>query len=285
VSFDDPAACRLLPDEGGMTGVLLTTGENAGETIIALGAAVFITDDFLETQKKMPQPGAAERILASALGPNSPVLRPPAIHRLSERHGLSVAVVLHQWDRANTGRDIESEIRIQLTKAFLNDFRGYRLRELLTEVLGEEELRWAVSGGFMLRHGYDDWYRAHQGPTPRRYLIGADRKEALSVEGTILTLLFHYREPVCRFSRSERRLLQVAVTGATDSDIAAALGISLSVVKKRWTAIFERVRAHMPDLVETRPSSSDLTRVPRNVTNSLPGSGTDPKSFAPDDLR
>ena len=43
-------------------------------------------------------------------------------------------------DRDNPDH-LAREIRMHLVKAFLNDFRGFRLREILSESVGEDELR------------------------------------------------------------------------------------------------------------------------------------------------
>jgi len=250
-----------------MTGTLLTSVEDGKEIVLAVGAAVFVTDEFLLSEKSAPQPGLPERVLHSALKPGTPVLSLPEICRDNERHGLNVVIVLHEWDRNSVDVDLGREIRIHLVKTFLSDFRGYRLREIVSEGI-EEEVRWAVGGGgFVLRDSYDDWYRTRTEPSPRRYLIGITREEALAVESSVLSLLFHYRTPVCGFTPAERRLLQVALTRETDAEIASALGISDSAVKKRWVAIFDRVATRLPDLLAVqgpgRSVPGEVTRGPQ----------------------
>jgi hypothetical protein len=75
-----------------------------------------------------------------------------------------------------------------------------------------------------------------------------------------MSTLFHYRDPVCGFTVSERRLLHAAVTLQTDAEIASALDISASAVKKRWAAIFDRVAGRIPELNDT---PRELTRGPQ----------------------
>jgi hypothetical protein len=264
IAFDRLAACEALLAEGGMSGIVVTAGHGSDDRIVGVGAAAFVTDDFLRSQRTGRRPGLPERVLYSAFKPDSPVLRKPAICRENERRGLNLVVVIHQHDKV--GEELERETRMHLTKAFLDDFRGYRLREILTEVLGEEELRWAFSGGgFVLRDSYDEWYRTRTEPSPRRYLVGVTREEALASEGSVLSLLFHYHDPVCGFTSAERRLLQAAVKGSTDAEISSALGISMSAVKKRWTAIFERTESTVSDLAPASPVDrrGDLARGPQ----------------------
>jgi DNA-binding NarL/FixJ family response regulator len=61
--------------------------------------------------------------------------------------------------------------------------------------------------------------------------------------------VFDYHPPILRFSPSEQRLLTFALSGVTDEQLAEALGISVSGVKKMWISIHRRVEASMPDLI------------------------------------
>jgi DNA-binding NarL/FixJ family response regulator len=262
VTIDGVGACERLLAAGMMLGAVVSQPNQPSESIVAFGGAVFLTDQYVRDQKTSSVPGLAERILLSAFSPVSPILDATAIERHNEKGGLNLAVLFHEWDRDCTDQDYVREIRIHLIKAFLNDMRGYRLREIIAECVGEEDVRWAVGGGgYVLRDSYDEWYRKHAEPAPRRYLVGATREEALALPSSVISLLFHYREPVCGFTPSERRLLQAALTCETDTEIASALEISPSSVKKRWAAIFERVGARIPELLKDAPRG--LTRGPQ----------------------
>jgi len=61
--------------------------------------------------------------------------------------------------------------------------------------------------------------------------------------------LFVYEQPQCGFRRSEQRLLISALEGGTDQELADALEISLSAVKKMWRSIYDRVGACLPKLL------------------------------------
>jgi hypothetical protein len=82
------------------------------------------------------------------------------------------------------------------------------------------------------------------------------RDRAASWVGSV----FDYHSPILRFSPSEQRLLTCALTGVTDEQLAGALGISVSGVKKMWISIHRRVEESMPDLI---PESHSL-EVPTN---------------------
>jgi len=52
-------------------------------------------------------------------------------------------------------------------------------------------------------------------------------------------------------------LLLAAQLGGTDEDLADELGISLSVIKKAWHSIYDRVCAHDPELVPATTFSEE----------------------------
>jgi hypothetical protein len=59
-----------------------------------------------------------------------------------------------------------------------------------------------------------------------------------------LASLFQYRPPRLALSDTHREILTVALEGATDEEIAERLCLSVSAVKKRWSAIYDHVAAH-----------------------------------------
>jgi hypothetical protein len=150
-----------------------------------------------------------------------------------------VAVVLHNWV-GEASEPLLRDIRHHLAASFVRNLRGYHLVEIIGEVSGHADLTWALSGGFRVRSDYADWYKDRVDPHPRRYLIGLTRDEALSTQGSVLSLMFHYAPPRFAFTSAQRRLLDEAMQHKTDAEIASALCISVSAVKKGWAAIFDR---------------------------------------------
>ena len=73
--------------------------------------------------------------------------------------------------------------------------------------------------------------------------------------------MFVYQEPILGFARSEQRLLDAALLGVTDEELATELKISLSAVKKTWRSIYSRANRSssgiLPGTLETRTDSSD----------------------------
>lgn len=239
-AFDVVAACQRLLSAKAMIGVSISRVDSGNVSkVIAVGAAVFLSDEAASDIARHPIPGASERILWSAgHGPAVP-LDAQQIDALNAHHGLNVFVVLHHQTPGLTPDD-QVQVRARLTAAFLEDMRGYRLREVLADGLEDELADWAIPGGFRVRNAYDDWYRTHVEPRPRRVLIGLERNDAIALVGTVLGLLFQYQPPRLGFSASQRRVLAEAVQHKTDAEIASELQVSVSAVKKTWAAIFEQ---------------------------------------------
>ena len=71
---------------------------------------------------------------------------PSEIAAQNAHHGLNVFVVLHHQTPGLTPDD-QIQVRARLTAAFLEDMRGYRLREVLADGLEDELADWAIPVG------------------------------------------------------------------------------------------------------------------------------------------
>ena len=248
VEFDAVEACRRLLASGSMIGILVDQPgkpDGTGEArVIGVGASVFVSGDFMRDERARPRPGLSERVLWSALGDGSVALDRKAIAAQNGTSGLNVVIVLHHGEPPSP--DLKAQFRRQLVERFLDNMRGYQLAEILTETYGvsegavQSEMEFAVAGGFRVRSVYAEWYGRHSEVMPPWSLVGLTRAEALHDESSLLARLFRYEPPRLAFSSSQRKLLLQAVTHKTDAEIAVALGLSLSAVKKTWAAIFER---------------------------------------------
>jgi hypothetical protein len=158
----------------------------------------------------------------------------------------------HSWAKELLSEAEAPFVRTQVILASLDHHSGFNLKEIVAEGIGEEEIQWVMSGGsFHLRSTYDACYESHPLPPPDRrpFLVGITRAEALARESSSLSPLFIYRPPSFLFHLGEQELLRQALVGETDDGLAEKLHISLSAVKKRWNAIYERVGAREPELL------------------------------------
>jgi hypothetical protein len=244
--LDAVAACQQLLSRNAMIGVRISRVDaGVPAEVIGIGAAVFVSAETMCHIQRHPAPGAAERFLSSIGNGLALALDSSAIVALNAHEGLNAFVVLHH-QKAGLAPADQVHVQRQLTAAFVDDMRGYRLREVIAEG-AEDEMEWVLAGGFCIRNAYEDWYRTHERPLPRRVLVGMERNEAIAKPGTVPGLLFHYQPPQLGFTASQRRVLAEAAHHKTDAEIATVLRVSVSAVKKTWAAIFDQAREVLGD--------------------------------------
>jgi hypothetical protein len=124
-------------------------------------------------------------------------------------------------------------VRDQLTRAFFEMHRGYKIKLVIGQAFGQEDIDVVQAIGGRPLH-----------PSPVQSgscLLGLTREEALTGPETWLASLFMYSPPRFFFAPGEQELLAHALDGRTDAELTAVLNISLSAVKKRWPSVFGRV--------------------------------------------
>jgi hypothetical protein len=215
----------------------------SGHRIVGFGIDVFVSRSFADAEISTPRPGLNDRILASLASPHPVVLSESEIRAANTNGGLDVAVLYGCWRQGLPGPEAISEVCTALATSFVELHRGYRINQLLTEVIGEEQQRqfeathaWRIVKVFDTADG-----------TPRgRALL--TRNDALSVAASLVNGLFHYRDPVLGLRDPDQHLLLAALGGLTDEGLARKLGITVAAVKKRWVSLFERTIDSRPDL-------------------------------------
>jgi hypothetical protein len=60
--------------------------------------------------------------------------------------------------------------------------------------------------------------------------------------------MYNYREPALGLRQSDQLLLVAALKGATDSELASQLGVSVTAIKKRWLSVFAAFESVEPKL-------------------------------------
>ena len=129
-----------------------------------------------------------------------------------------------------------------------------------------------------VRRHYSNYFRNRTVFRPvfsqRPSLVGLTKKEAFAYPGSSIAGLFIYAPPRFLFSRSQRVLLRHALSGETCETLAASLSVSLSTVKKRWHAIYERVadvdgELLPPSIAYGAPAASRGSERRRHLLNSV----------------
>jgi len=153
---------------------------------------------------------------------------------------------------------------------------GYRLRFILFEVYDPCDWVWAEGFGCHLyrdqSHSFHDdsdgqkprqESNPHQNSagtasaSPQPCLYGMPRPDDLRLMGTLAGYVFGDMDPRFDFTSAQQQLLLHALFGATDEELAVDLGIAKVSVKKRWGAIYEKVRDAAPDVFPAHLSADD----------------------------
>jgi hypothetical protein len=141
----------------------------------------------------------------------------------------------------------------ELTSAFRQEHRGFKLKEAATQSIEVGGLRVVLNSGALLWNSREASY-AEAGDlnldklVRSLFILGIDREMVTHHMGTWASTLSLYNPPRIYFRPAEQRLLRSALKGLTDGELSNELGVSLAFVKKTWHSIYERAAEAVPDL-------------------------------------
>lgn len=253
-----PSWLHLLSSNGFCATSIIEEVDGTRSRILGIGASVFVSDDFVRELKTPPSfwigPELAKRV---SRGDDSALLSPKQTQDANSRGGLNLAV----WQGLVLPEDARrADLWSKLTAVFLDDHRGFLLKEIVSQGESPEHLEALRSVGGFLINGRNSCYGDFNGVNAHQlagepHIIGITRELALRQFGSWISTLFRYEPPQFRFSRSEQRLLLSAMAGGTDEELAGQLSVSLSTVKKTWLSVYDRVAACRPELVPRNASA------------------------------
>jgi hypothetical protein len=213
-----------------------------GRRIIAFGASAFVSAAFMDAEIAHPQPCINSRIIASVHAGQSVVLTPDQIANANAGAGLDTVILSGSWCHTILSPSESTEVQTLIPMAYIALNAGYRLRRILWETSSETEERFARLSGVYTAIGAF--------PQAGRVLNLMTQSSVVGVPGSLGNVLFRYADPLLRLREPDRQLLIAAERGVTDTELATALGLSLSAVKARWRSIFSRIVEVKPDLVD-----------------------------------
>lgn len=261
-----PALWYRLLSAGQLNGgVVIDPGVRGAQSIAAFGMTAFLDDAFVEEHAASPRPYLSGIVYQRLLSGESPVLDGRGLRRANSSGSLNL-LILHFGTRAPTPSDTRNLAAVAAAQdGFRMTHMGYRIRRVLQEGYGSEQLAFLTAGGFLLKSDYGGYYAQAQGAKPpaeeRPFLVGLAREDAESrLPGTAISSLFQAALPRFHFSPAEQRVLVRAVMDEGDDEVADALGVSDDAVKKIWRRIYERAAAVDPDLLGGAMDRSGLTR-------------------------
>ncbi len=251
----------ILRDNVGHSAVVEDSGRPAGARIVAFGISLFGDDTFVREVYARPRPYLGRRVLDCWLAGDRPFLTTDKVRAANAGDGLTLVALHAPYSPEITDGETYHRMARTMMGSFLEWHSGYRLKALLTEAIGARRLQVHLGGGWTVRSDYADFYQSNPAPPEavRPCLVGLTREEALANPGLAVSTLFSYTPPCLGLRPGEQALLLEALDGKTDEELAAALGLSLWTVKKRWQAVYDRVADALPGLL---PPPGDVLAAP-----------------------
>jgi DNA-binding CsgD family transcriptional regulator len=222
--------------------------------LVGTGISAFLTDAYIKRIKTAPLGWVAPDLVTRiAGGESSPVLSDRQLQEANATTGLT-NFVWHACIR-NEDRD-RAEVQQCVFKAYIEQHRGYFLREVVTQGENPTMLEVLLTSGARLWNPDRCAYQIERESSAEvllrtPHVLGFVRDQKLPVVGVgTIGAIFNYQRPQFGFRPSEQRLLAAALAGDTDEQLAEALLISLSGVKKTWRSIYDCVHSSQPDLLD-----------------------------------
>lgn len=252
---------RMLNSLGFFAVVLEAVEANRVE-MFGIGAIAFLTDDFVATAKTEPFFWLAPAIIQQLLKGGSPVLSDPELLRANAGDGLT----LFAWPLGFRNEYLKlPEVSNYVMYSFMEEVRGYKLKEFLGQTTDVEAARTSLHSGALLLTSRGSYIelppKGEQELLLEPHLLVITRDSALRRVGAWSSSIFIYNQPKIGFTRSEQRLLEAALRGLTDDELAQELEVSLSAVKKTWRSVYSRIEQSgtgiLPPVPEDRVESFD----------------------------
>ncbi|HVM32174.1 MAG TPA: hypothetical protein VMU88_03505 [bacterium] len=225
-----------------------------GKRLVGFGMSVFVTDAFARRVND-EGPFLSRLFLREWAGGNRPYLLKPEVAAANAGEGLNLMVLHYGWrEEALAPADLAA-VRLKQTESFLQQHAGYKVKEYLQEVFGEELRDFVLTAGSLLRQDYQEarWKKPLRGVSKGDwpYLTGFRAEEILARAGTTASMLQARAQPP-RFALapSEQDMLSKALQGETDEKLSRSLKVSPWTIKKRWQSVYLKVRKADPDLLE-----------------------------------
>jgi hypothetical protein len=242
--------------------VVFEDDERAPPRLVGVGVSSFLSEDYSRAIKEPPLFWVAPDIVERVLNVGSPLLNDRQLQAANATTGL-ICFVWHGYTRdADRTRP---EVQHGLVKAFVEEHRGYFIRELIYQPENVPMLEVVLKTGGRLwnpnRRAYDEEpVRSLEELVASPNLIGFTREHAALLPVSWISTVFMYQPPRFGFSLSEQRLLMTALAGGTDQQLADALGVTLSAVKKMWRAIYGRASMVLTGAPDQRAGSDSGVR-------------------------
>jgi hypothetical protein len=214
--------------------VPLIVEDHSGESVrlAAFRLLVAVNDDFAdEMVAGNVRPPVAEGLVRRWLDGKPVVLTPVEVKLANRGNGIRL-LTAHIWEAVPKEIPrLYCDICQSQTEGMNQYLKGAKIVELIEDACDAYHTEVNESIGYVPRAKFDcgSW-------------VGSITKaDAEANWALVLASVFQYRPPRLDLSQTHREILRPALEGMTDEEIAATLFLSLSAVKKRWSAIYDHV--------------------------------------------
>ncbi len=244
-----------------MTAHVIEDHRDSGQAVIVgLGACVFVRDAFVAEYRLRRRPYVRAELARRTLAGETIVLTPEMMREQQRAGGLTLLFVNDPTAHRGLSEAEKLQVDAKWSEA-LYELRGCNIKAMWHEVYGSRAMRRSEGCGQLL---YADWQddgdTAGMAAVPeeeRPFFMGVTREQAAVKPGTHASFLFMHVPPRFGFTVRQQEMLNEAMQGATDDELAGHLNVSSSTIKKRWVSVYERVSAAMPGWLDGAGESGD----------------------------
>ncbi len=251
---------RIFQDEDACTSALVERPSASVREVVGFGIAVFVTRAFADAEVAHPQPGLNARIIESVDAGRSVIPSYRYLQEANARGVLQQVVLYTSWKHERLSLAETNEVRSLLARAYLEVHAGYRLERMLCELVDEHDF-WHVRDyrGVAVISRFEEFCAAHPDSpwnVPRGLAQATAQTLAADPGSVAASPYLNHVRPRFGFSRGEKKLLEKALWGCDDQELAYLLRRSAPALKRRWSGIFQKVARQRPDICP--PAQGDI---------------------------
>ncbi len=231
-------------------GIAAIVVDPARDAIIHFGFNVFVSDETTASYHRCEAPLIARRILGEWARGGKPFFDAKQIARANAGDGLNI-VVTH-YGGVRSGSEPDERMVAANYESSRRVFSGWNLRSYTSEIFDDRRPAagrdWGRQLGFRIgEYSAEQLQEAGISLDSAPCVWWARREDAGTNPGYALTQLFtSYARPRFGLSGREQELLKLALDGHTDASLAHSTQLSVSMVKKRFRAVYEKVDVASP---------------------------------------
>ncbi len=232
----------IIASGAGEAGVLVDP--HRPSEVLFFGFSVFVTDARAQNYHSLLSPGIAYGMARELNAGGQPFFTFEQIADANAKGGLNL-VVTHYGFVAEAGDDgLGDKLRYATYESFRRHHEGLHFRSFTNEVFDRSSKEMGAGWGFRVGWYTEERLGAAGIPADKAPCVWmATREDALDNPGAVFpSVLFRtFAQPRFGFDLREQRLLKLALDGHTDESIAGILGTSVSITKKCFRSIYDKV--------------------------------------------